>query len=39
MLEEKKKELLKQSNLLSIEKPTFVFDNKVSWMGIEEMDD
>lgn len=37
MLEQKKKQLLKQSNMLPVDKPAFLFDNKVSWMGIQEM--
>jgi hypothetical protein len=37
-LEEKKKELLKQSHHLTIDKPAFQYD-KVTWMGIEEMED
>lgn len=39
LLEERKKELLKPSQHLTIDKPAFLFDNKVTWMGIEEMED
>lgn len=31
--------MLKPSQHLTIDKPAFLFDNKVTWMGIEEMED
>lgn len=39
LLEDKKKELLKQSQSTSIEKNSFGIESKVSWADIEEMDD
>lgn len=37
LLEEKKKDLLKQPNTIFSERPAM--DNKISWIGIEEMED
>lgn len=37
-LEDRKKELIKQS-LSTAEKPTFGFESRISWAGIEEMED
>lgn len=39
VLEDRKKELIRQSLSAVADKPSFAFENKINWSGIEEMED
>jgi len=38
-LEDRRKELIRQSLNVTPDKPSLAFENKISWTGIEEMED
>jgi hypothetical protein len=39
VLEDRKKELIRQSLSAANDKPSFAFESKINWSGIEEMED